>query len=114
VIWPALIGYARAKRYLLTGEPITGADAAAIGLISEACPADQLDAKVDAIAQQIANGAAMAIRLTKRAINMGLRQSFDALIEAHLGYETMSHLSADHREAVTAFAEKRDPQFTGR
>ena len=114
IIWPSLIGYARAKRYLLTGAPITGAEAAAIGLISEACPAGELDARVDAIANEIANGAAVAIRLTKRAINMDLRQRFDALIEAHLGYETMSHLSDDHREAVTAFAEKRDPRFTGR
>jgi len=114
VIWPALIGYARAKRYLLTGASITGAEAAAIGLVGESLPADQLDARVQEIAEELANGAAIAIRLTKRAINMGLRQQFDALIEAHLGYETMSHLSADHREAVNAFAERRKPVFTGR
>ena len=114
VIWPALVGYARAKKYLLTGDPITGAEAAAIGLVTEAVPADQLDARVDEIARSLANGAAVAIRLTKRAINMSLRQQMDALIEAHLGYETMSHLSVDHREAVTAFLERRDPAFTGR
>src|SRR5690606_11819512 len=114
LIWPALVGYAKAKRYLLTGEPITGAEAAEIGLISEAAPADELDARVAAVAEKIAGGAAIAIRLTKRAINMALRQQLDTLIEAHLGYETMSHLSADHREAVNAFAEKRAPVFTGR
>jgi enoyl-CoA hydratase len=114
VIWPALIGYARAKRYLLTGDAITGAEAAAIGLVSEACPAEELDARVDALATQLSNGAAMAIRFTKRAVNMELRQRFDAMLEAHLGYETMSHLSADHREAVMAFLEKRSPTFTGR
>ena len=114
IIWPALVGYAKAKKYLLTGDPITGAEAAAIGLVTEALPADQLDARVDAIAQSLANGAAVAIRLTKKSINMSLRQQMDALIEAHLGYETMSHLSADHREAVTAFLERRTPAFTGR
>ncbi|MDB5583593.1 MAG: enoyl-CoA hydratase [Bradyrhizobium sp.] len=114
VIWPALVGYAKAKRYLLTGDPITGAEAAAIGLISEALPADQLDARVEELASKIANGAAVAIRMTKKAINMALRQQLDSLIEAHLGYETMSHLSADHREAVNAFAERRSPVFTGR
>ncbi len=114
LIWPQLIGYARAKRYLLLGEAITGKEAAEIGLVTEALPADQLDARVDAIASQLAAGAAVAIRLTKRAINMDLRQRFDTMIEAHLGYETMSHLSEDHREAVMAFAEKRDPKFTGR
>jgi enoyl-CoA hydratase len=114
LIWPALIGYARAKRYLLLGEAITGAQAAEIGLVTEALPGDQLDARVDAIATELAAGAAVAIRLTKRAINMDLRQRFDAMIEAHLGYETMSHLSEDHREAVMAFSEKREPRFTGR
>ena len=113
VIWPALVGYARAKKYLLTGESITGTQAAAIGLVTEALPGDMLDARVDEIAQGLANGAAVAIRLTKKSVNMALRQQMDALIEAHLGYETMSHLSADHREAVTAFAEKRNPVFTG-
>ena len=114
IIWPALVGYAKAKKYLLTGDPITGAEAAAIGLVTEAVPADQLDARVAAIAESLASGAAVAIRLTKKSINMSLRQQMDALIEAHLGYETMSHLSADHREAVTAFVERRSPAFTGR
>ncbi len=114
LIWPALVGYAKAKRYLLTGEPITGAQAAEIGLISEAVSAEDLDERVDALADRLAGGAAIAIQLTKRAINMALRQQLDTLIEAHLGYETMSHLSADHREAVNAFAEKRSPVFTGR
>lgn len=114
VIWPALVGYAKAKRYLLTGEPITGAEAERIGLVSEAVPGDQLDARVAEIANTIANSAAVAIRLTKKSVNMDLRQRMDALIEAHLGYETMSYLSADHREAVNAFVDRRDPVFTGR
>lgn len=114
IIWPALVGYAKAKRHLLTGDPITGAEAAAIGLVSESCTADALDARVDALARQLAAGAAVSIRLTKRAVNMALRQQIDALLEAHLGFETLSHLSGDHREAVMALSERRDPVFTGR
>jgi enoyl-CoA hydratase len=114
IIWPALIGYARAKRYLLTGDAITGAEAAEIGLVSEACELEELDARVDAFAQKIANGASVAVRLTKKAVNMDLKARLDAMIEAHLGLETMSHLSQDHREAVNAFLEKRKPVFTGR
>jgi enoyl-CoA hydratase len=114
VIWPMQIGFARAKKYLLMGEPIRGAEAAAIGLITEAVPGDKLDARVAEIAQTLANGAPVAIRLTKKSINMTLRQRLDALIEAHLGYETMSHLSTDHAEAVNAFIEKRPPVFTGK
>ena len=114
VIWPALVGYARAKRYLLTGEGISGAEAERIGLVSEAVPGDELDARVATIAGELAAGASIAIRLTKKSINMDLRQRMDRLIEAHLGYETMSYLSADHREAVNAFVEKRSPSFAGK
>jgi enoyl-CoA hydratase len=113
VIWPMLVGIARAKKYLLTAEPISGADAAAIGLISEAVTAERLDARVAEIALRLVALPAVALRTTKKAINMALRQQLDALLEAHLGYETMSHLSADHREAVAAFVAKRAPVFTG-
>jgi enoyl-CoA hydratase len=113
VIWPALIGYAKAKYYLLSGEAISGAEAAQVGLVTEACAADKLDARVATIAQTLADGAAVAIRLTKKSVNMDLRQRVDALIEAHLGYETQSHLSADHGEALDAFLNKRTPKFTG-
>jgi enoyl-CoA hydratase len=114
LIWPILAGHARTRLLLLTGEAITGARAAEIGLITEACTAATLDARVNAIAQELAKGAAVAIRGTKRALNLVLRQQLEAAIDAHLGFETMSYLSEDHREAVTAFVEKRNPVFTGR
>ena len=54
IIWPHLIGYARAKHYLFTGEKINGKKAAEIGLIHASVPADQLDAAVDAYADKLA------------------------------------------------------------
>lgn len=114
IIWPALVGYARAKKYLLTGEAITGEEAAEIGLITDAVEPEDLDAVVNAYAEKIANGAATAIRLTKKAVNLDLKARVDAMMHAHLGFETMSHLSDDHREAVMAFLEKRKPVFTGK
>jgi enoyl-CoA hydratase len=113
LIWPILAGHARTRLLLLTGEAITGARAAEIGLITEACTAEALDARVNVIAEELAGGAAVAIRGTKRALNLVLRQQLEAAIDAHLGLETMSYLSEDHREAVTAFVEKRSPVFTG-
>ena len=112
LIWPALIGFNRAKRYLLTGDTIDASEAAAIGLITEAVPSDELAERVDTLVRQIAKQPPVALRLTKKSVNMRLRQLLDTLIEAHLGYETMSHLSADHAEAVNAFAEGRAPNFT--
>lgn len=113
LIWPVLIGYARAKEYLLTGEPIRASDAARLGLITDAVPADQLDARVDGVVDRLLGGARLAIRFTKQSLNIALRQQLAAVIDGHLGFETQSHLTADHREALQAFAARRDPRFTG-
>ncbi len=114
LIWPQLIGYARARHYLLTGDPITGRDAADMGLIARAVPRDKLDEEVDAWVQKLASRATLAISWTKIAINMVLRGDFEGLVEAHQGLETETWLSDDYREAVRAFADKRRPVFTGR
>jgi enoyl-CoA hydratase len=113
VIWPQLIGYARAKEYLLTGDLLTGAEAARIGLINRALPADQLDAAVDEIAQRLANGASRAIQWTKLSVNTTLKQVAQQVMDTSLAYEALSNLTKDHQEAVNAFREKRAPRFTG-
>ncbi|MBV9528296.1 enoyl-CoA hydratase-related protein [Sphingomonas sp.] len=113
LLWPQMIGYARAREFLLTGDSLRGAEAAAMGLITRAVPAGELDGTVDGIAKRLAAGATVAINGTKQAINLPLRRQFDALIEAHLGLELMSHFSKDHVEAVAAMLEKRPPRFSG-
>jgi len=113
VIWPQLIGYARAKEYLLTGEPLTGAEAARIGLINRAVPAAELDAVVDEMAARLANGAARAIQWTKQSINISLRHVAQQVLDASMALEALSNLTKDHQEAVHAFREKRAPRFTG-
>jgi enoyl-CoA hydratase len=113
LLWPHLIGWAVAKRYLLTGEPLTGREAMDIGLISRAVPRERLDEEVQSWVDKLANGASQAIYGTKRAINMTLRQQAETFMDAHLGLETMSQLTKDHREAVLAFRDKRKPQFKG-
>jgi enoyl-CoA hydratase len=113
LMWPQLIGYARAREFLFTGDSMSGADAAAIGLITRAVKAEALDDTVNGMAQRLANGATVAINATKQAINMTLRRQFDGLIESHIGLELMSHFSNDHVEAVAAMLDKRKPKFTG-
>ena len=111
VIWPQLIGYARAKHYLMTGDRITGEEAAKIGLINFACPAEELDAAVDAYADRLAAGAQKAIRWTKVATNIGLKQLAHSIMDVGLGYENMTIRSADHAEGIAAFEERRKPKF---
>ena len=114
IIWPQLIGYARAKEYLLSGDPIKAPEAARIGLINRALPEAGLDAEVDAFADRMASGAQVAIRTTKRAINLGLKQLAASMLDACLAFESESNASADHREAVAAFRENRKAAFAGR
>lgn len=111
LIWPQLIGFARAKEFLLLGDVIEAKRAAEIGLINHAVPLDQLDAKVDEIAQRLAKGAYKAISHTKKSINLQLRQHATALVEAHFKLELETIFSPEHREAVLAFLEEREPDF---
>lgn len=114
IIWPQLVGFARAKEYLLLGDSLTAIEAERIGLINHAVPAEDLDEKVNKIVDRLANGAAKAIRWTKTCMNIQLRQIAHAQLDASLAYEALTNIGADHQEAVTAFKEKRKPRFTGR
>jgi enoyl-CoA hydratase len=114
VIWPQLIGYARAKEYLMTGDLIPAPDAARMGLINYALPATELDERVAKFADRLADGALNAIRSTKMSINIGLKHLAHSVMDACLAFETLSNATRDHQEAVTAFREKRRAVFVGR
>ena len=113
VIWPQLIGFARAKEFLLTGEMVTAQRAERIGLINHVVAAGDLDAKVDEVAGALAAGATLAVRWTKTVMNIPLRRLAHELMDAAIAYEMSSNVSADHQEAVTAFMQKRPPVFVG-
>lgn len=113
VIWPQLVGYARAKEYLMTGKPLDAETAERIGLVNHAVEPDQLDAAVNAFAEELSEGAVNAIRYTKIACNIGLKQLAHSIMDASLAYEWINFASDDHREAIAGFVEKRPPNFTG-
>lgn len=114
VIWPQLVGYAKAKELLMTGDLLGAHEAERIGLINHVVPAAELDARVDALAKRLTSGATQAIRFTKVCANIGLKMVAQAVMDASVAYETMTFHTRDHAEAVNAFLEKRRPQFTGR
>jgi enoyl-CoA hydratase len=113
VIWPLLVGYARARQFLLGGELIGAREAQAMGLIALCVPPEALDAAVDEWAERWANGARHAIQWTKATINLGLKAQAAQVLDAGLAYEMASLQSKDHLEAVHAFQQKRRPRFTG-
>ena len=113
LLWPHLVGLVQARRYLLTGDPLTGAEAAKIGLVTVAVASEELDGEVNRWVEKLASGATRALAGTKRSLNMALRQQAAAYMDAHLGLETLSQMTADHAGAVDAFLNKRPPSFRG-
>ena len=114
VVWAQRIGLARAKEYLMTGELLTAQKATEIGLINACFPAAELDAAVDAMAARLLGQPQIALRYTKRLINMDLLRTADLVLDQGLAWESETVRSADHREAIAALRENRPAQFTGR
>lgn len=114
VVWAQRIGMARAKEYLLSGELLSAAKAAEIGLINHCMPAGELDGAVDAFCDKLLDGATLAIRWTKLLTNLELKRIATAVMDAGIAYESLTVRSADHREGIAALREKRKPNFEGR
>jgi enoyl-CoA hydratase len=113
VIWPWLVGMVRAKELLMTGDLIDAATAERFGLVNHVVPADRVLTDATALAERLAAGAPIAIRATKASVNKLLRDSVNLVLDTSLAREHICFHSADHREAVAAFLEKRRPAFSG-
>jgi 2-(1,2-epoxy-1,2-dihydrophenyl)acetyl-CoA isomerase len=111
---PRLVGVARAKELLLLGRPISGADAAAWGMIHRAVAGADLAAAVDALADELCAGATVALGLTKHCINGALNGTLTEAMEREAMALEVSSRSADFREGLSAFRDRRDPSFEGR
>jgi enoyl-CoA hydratase len=113
-LWPLLIGFHRAKEFILTGDPVDAKRAAEIGLINYCVPDAELDATVETMARKLADGAPLAISWGKLSVNTMLKQMMAGAFETSLAYDKLTLLTQDHKEGTTAFLEKRKPKFVGK
>nr|VFJ96907.1 MAG: enoyl-CoA hydratase [Candidatus Kentron sp. H]VFJ97118.1 MAG: enoyl-CoA hydratase [Candidatus Kentron sp. H]VFK02849.1 MAG: enoyl-CoA hydratase [Candidatus Kentron sp. H] len=114
IIWPHLVGAARAKEFLMTGDLVDAREAERMGLVNRVVAHEELMPTAMALATRLANGSPRAIRGTKASVNKILRDTVNLVLDTSLALEKPCFGTEDHREAIDAFAEKRKPVFTGR
>lgn len=108
---PRVVGLSRASELAFTGDTVDAAEALAMGLISRVVPAESLQHEAIALAQRIANNAGSVLRMTKRLLREGQHASLDSVLETSAAYQALAHKTPAHREAVSAFLEKRRPRY---
>jgi enoyl-CoA hydratase len=114
LLWPYLVGPMLAKRFLLTGDLLTGQEAAAIGLVTESCPRADIDARTDYWVGRLLEGSPQSMTMTKRAISAHIRREAVMHMDMSLGLETLTFMTEDQREGGAALMERRQPNFKGR
>ncbi len=106
-----LIGKRRAMEWAMLGDPMTAEEAAAIGLINRVVPAAKLTAEIAAYAKRIADGPAFAFASVKKLVNDAPTNSFDQQLDAERAGFIAASSTADFREGITAFFERRPAKF---
>jgi enoyl-CoA hydratase/carnithine racemase len=110
---PRVVGLSKASEMAFTGDPIDAQEALACGLVSRVVPDEELMPAARALALRIAANPPHALRMTKRLIMQARDQKLDQHLDAAGAFQALAHMTADHREALMAFREKRPPVFTG-
>jgi enoyl-CoA hydratase/carnithine racemase len=113
-ILPRTIGMARAAELFFTADTIDAATALNWGLVSKVVPAATLTNEARALATRICRQPPDVLRMTKKLMREGQGVSFNTIMEMSAAYQSLAHLTEDHREAVAAFFEKRPPDYKGR
>ena len=108
------LGLARAKEIVYSARKLPAAEAKDMGLISKVVPDDQLESASLALAREIAGSATYALTLAKRMFQYMYTPTLEQLLEMEVLAICGARMTHDHVEGVTAFKEKRKPQFKGK
>jgi enoyl-CoA hydratase/carnithine racemase len=111
---PQLVGVGRAKELVLTGKLIGAEEAERIGLVNRVAPPDELEAATQGLVDELLACAPVAVGLAKRVIDTSARPALAATLELEVAIQERCLRTADFAEGARAFAEKRQPEFSGR
>jgi enoyl-CoA hydratase len=111
---PRLVGEGRAMEMALTGDMIDAATAERFGLVNHVYPAAELEAETMKIAEKIAEKAPVALQLSKEAVKFASRSNLDEGLRREVDLFAICFSTEDKKEGVSAFLEKRKPEFKGR
>jgi 2-(1,2-epoxy-1,2-dihydrophenyl)acetyl-CoA isomerase len=109
-----LVGSAKAKELYYFSERLSAQDAQALGVVNAVFPAADLDEQVMARARRLAEGPRVAYRYMKENLDRAVNGSLEECMDLEVTHHVHSGFTEDHRDAVQAFVEKREPHFRGR
>lgn len=111
---PRLVGLARAKEMLLTGDNVNAQEAYRIGLVNKVVPREKLMEEAMALAKKLAAKPKKALGLIKRCVDNGLNMDLASGLTLEMDCFSIAFTSEDGREGISAFVEKRKANFKGK